>query len=271
MIWRCGDGGVPVVCEGEVAEVDGAVRVGVVGRLVVVGLGRAGVEAGGALFGGEEGLGGVSAEAGGEAFAPQLDLSTEGQVAALVSVAGAHGGVYVAGGLLDRGHEAGDSAEDAEEPVSPVEVEGGDDEALAHVVLEHGLGFAAGALAADDGGDFEVQAEAAVIEVGGADGDKVVAEADLLVHEAGLVAEDFDAGFDGVVVEGEGGEPDEAHVEAFGDDDADVDAAESGELECVDGGFVGDEVGGGDPEAALCLVEEVVEHEAAGFEIVRGA
>ena len=47
----------------------------------------------------------------------------------------------------------------------------------------------------EEEGDFEVEAEAAVVEVGGADACDVVDEDGFFVEEAGVVAVGADAGF----------------------------------------------------------------------------
>jgi hypothetical protein len=80
--------------------------------------------------------------------------------------------------------------------------------------------------------------------------------------------EHADARGQDVGLEAEHGQLDKAIVVVPGRDDADIHAAEGGELEGGDELFVGDEVGAGDPDAAFGGVDGVEEEERAGFEFV---
>ena len=81
-------------------------------------------------------------------------------------------------------------------------------------------------------GDLEVQTERAVVEIGRADrGEPVVDEHHLLMQEPPLVAIEFHSIGNDLLVIGEGRQPDEQMVRAFGDEDPDIDTADGGGLQ----------------------------------------
>ena len=138
-----------------------------------------------------------------------------------------------------------------------------------HVALQHGLDAGADLGVARHDGRLEVEPERAVVEVGRAhDGEVVVDEGHLLVHEARLVEEHLDAGaLD--LREIRVRHPLEEHAVARPrHDHPDVDAAEGRQLERAEDAAVGHEVRRGDPDALLRALDGVRVEQAARLELV---
>lgn len=128
--------------------------------------------------------------------------------------------------LLDGGEEAGEFGSEFEEDGFFEEFVAVDFACVVEVFGEHAGDFVDVLLGDEDGGDLEVEAKGAVVEIAGADGGGlVVDEEGLLVHEAVAVAKEANAVGEGLAVVGKGGEPDEEVVGLFGKKDADVDSA----------------------------------------------
>ena len=117
------------------------------------------------------------------------------------------------------------------------------------VLGEHRFDFAEEGGIGREGGDFEIEAEGAVVEVGGSHGSVVVGEEGLLVEKALRVAVEFDPEGDGRFVEGIGGEVDEEVVDFLREENADIDSADGGSLQGGEDAGVRDEIWRGDPEA----------------------
>ena len=96
---------------------------------------------------------------------------------------------------MDWGHEPAGAGGEAEPPWFGEVVCGGGWGAACEVGEEHLFGGGDGGGFCEEKGDFEVEAEAAVVEVGGADACDVVDEDGFFVEEAGVVAVGADAGF----------------------------------------------------------------------------
>ncbi len=173
--------------------------------------------------------------------------------------------------LLDGGHETGGAAGGAEEEGAGDEVGDGGFAGFLEVVGEHAFDAADEGGVGGEGGDFEIETEGAVVEICGADGNVDVGEEDLLMEEALRETEEADAGGDGGLVEGEGGEVDEKVVGLLGKEDADIDSAQGGGLEGGEDAIVGDEVGRGDPEAFVGEAGGLDDEELPGVVGIGGA
>ena len=81
-------------------------------------------------------------------------------------------------------------------------------------------------------GDFEIQAERTVVEIGRADcGESPVDEHHFLMKKPAVVAQDFHAEGNRLLIIGKGGKPDHQVIRPFGDEDAHVHAADGGGLQ----------------------------------------
>src|SRR3546814_19666679 len=98
------------------------------------------------------------------------------------------------GSAQDRPHQPGQAAPEAEPERPLVEFPGRDAAAEREVLAQHGLDSGRERSVRHHDRQLEVEAERAVVEIGGADGnDVIVHQKHLLVKEARLVAVDHDA------------------------------------------------------------------------------
>ena len=150
---------------------------------------------------------------------------------------------------MHRRHQAGGAGGETEPEGALGDIGDGDFPAVAEIDLQHVGDFIDEGGVGREGGDFEIQTEGAVVEIGGADkGVAVIHEHDFLVKEAALIAHQLDAVGDGFLKEGEGRKPDEKVIGFFRNQDAHVHATQGGGLKGGEDTSVGHEVGGGDPQ-----------------------
>ena len=146
--------------------------------------------------------------------------------------------------LLNRGEESGELGPE-------LEIEGFFQKFIAidfarflKVLREHARDLVDVFLRGENGGDFEVEPEGAVVEIAGPDArDLVVDEEGLLMHEAIAVAKEADVIGEGLAVVSEGGQPNENLVRFFGEKNADIDAAQGRRLEAGQDAVIRNKVG----------------------------
>ena len=97
-------------------------------------------------------------------------------------------------------------------------------------------------------GDFEVQSERPIVEIGGAyRRQSIIDQHDLLMQEALLVAKQFYPKWDGLFVVRKCRQPDEQLIRSLWDENPDIHPADGGDLQGGEHAFVRDEIRGGDP------------------------